>query len=220
MAARARSRPANGNAHAGRPRIWPRAKPRAGRSYGTRRRSGIWRPWRGFILASSLAFLLLQGHRGPESLLTLDLPPAFSSSEASFSSLAGRADVIDGDTLEIDGRRIRLLGVDAPESGQSCQDESGARYSCGRRAANALAEKIAFKTVSCEQRDLDSYGRIVAVCTVAGEDLNAWLVRQGWAVAYQRYSWAYVGEEVVARWNGRGIWAGDFTNPETWRHAQ
>jgi endonuclease YncB( thermonuclease family) len=97
--------------------------------------------------------------------------------------LAGRASVIDGDTIEIHGKRIRLFGVDAPESRQTCE-AAGQTYRCGQQAALALADYIGQQTVAFEPRDTDRYGRIVAVCRAAAEDLNGWMVAQGWALAY------------------------------------
>ena len=133
------------------------------------------------------------------------------------SKLAGRASVIDGDTVEIHSVRIRLFGIDAPESGQPCEDEEGHAYRCGQQAALALADHIGQRPIVCERRDTDRYGRIVAVCRMGGEDLNAWLVSQGWAIAYRRYSTDYVAEEIAARIAKRGIWSGQFVSPSIWR---
>jgi endonuclease YncB( thermonuclease family) len=89
--------------------------------------------------------------------------------------LSGQASVIDGDTIEIHGQRIRFFGIDAPESHQTCEADQQA-YRCGQQAALALADEIGQQTVSCERHDVDRYGRIVAVCHAGGEDLNAWMV--------------------------------------------
>ncbi|MEX1204759.1 MAG: thermonuclease family protein [Dongiaceae bacterium] len=133
------------------------------------------------------------------------------------SSLVGRASVIDGDTIEIHGQRIRFHGIDAPESSQTCRDGNGREYRCGQRATSALADKIGHKTVECEQRDVDHYKRIVAVCRQGGEDLNAWMVVEGWAMAYRQFSTDYIGQERYARTARRGIWAGAFAEPAEWR---
>lgn len=129
-------------------------------------------------------------------------------------AIIGRASVIDGDTIEIHGKRIRLFGIDAPESAQTCRDDKGQNYRCGQRAALMLSDKIGQQTVVCDQRDVDRYKRIIAVCRLGNDDLNAWLVREGWAVAYRQFSRDYVRTEEEAKAAKRGIWAGTFTPPE------
>ena len=135
------------------------------------------------------------------------------------AEIAGRASVIDGDSIEVAGQEIRLHGIDAPEFKQTCV-ASGKSWRCGRQAAHALARKVSGREVVCAQRDRDRYGRVVAVCRRAGEDLNAWLVAEGWALAYRRHSRAYIGEEAAARAARRGIWRGEFVPPWEWRHKQ
>ena len=135
------------------------------------------------------------------------------------ADLSGRVSVIDGDTIEIHGQRIRLYGIDAPEHDQNCE-AGGKQYPCGQQAALALADRIGQRPSTCEQRDIDRYHRIVAVCQAGGEDLNAWMVRQGWALAYRQYTTAYVPDEDAARATGAGIWRGTFTAPWDWRHGQ
>ncbi|QEX23368.1 hypothetical protein FRZ61_33060 [Hypericibacter adhaerens] len=126
--------------------------------------------------------------------------------------------MIDGDTIEIHGTRIRLFGIDAPEGRQLCKDASGKDYRCGQKAAFALADHIGAGTVSCDARDIDRYGRTVAVCHLGAEDLNAWMVAQGWAVAYRHYSKDYVQQEDTAKSAKLGVWAGSFEWPWDWRH--
>lgn len=136
-------------------------------------------------------------------------------------AVVGRASVIDGDTLEIHDRRIRLWGVDAPEGGQSCDAADGSVWRCGQAAANRLDAHLRDRTVSCFEEDTDRFGRMVARCEVDGEDIGAWLVRQGLAVRYARYAGsAYRAEEAAARQDRAGVWAGPFTNPEDWRRAR
>lgn len=139
--------------------------------------------------------------------------------EASVTALSGRPRVVDGDTIDVGGARIRLHGVDAPESGQSCVAQ-GARWPCGRRATRALAGRLGGRTVVCEERDRDRYGRIVAVCRQDGRDINAWMVAEGWALAYRRYSREYVDEESSARAARKGIWRGEFVAPWDWRRGK
>ena len=132
-------------------------------------------------------------------------------------TLAGIPSVIDGDTIEIHGTRIRLHAIDAIESQQRCLLPNGQVWNCGQDAAFALANKIGGAPVSCEIRDVDRYGRLVAVCRKRGEDLNAWLVRNGWAVAYRRYGKDYLRQEAEARSTRAGIWASNFMMPWDWR---
>lgn len=135
------------------------------------------------------------------------------------NEIVGRASVIDGDTLEIQGTRIRFHGIDAPESSQSCS-VNDQMFRCGQQAALALSDKIGNRTVACEPRDKDQYGRIVAVCRAGGEDLNKWMVAQGWALAYRKYSTAYVEQESNASAAKLGIWQGEFVDPWEWRRGK
>ncbi|MDW4548404.1 thermonuclease family protein [Defluviimonas sp. D31] len=140
-----------------------------------------------------------------------------SAPSVSADAVAGIATVIDGDTIEIHGGRIRLHAIDAIEARQSCVLPDGAEWRCGRDVAFALADRILRLPVWCEIRNTDRYGRLVGVCYQSGEDLNAWMVENGWAVAYQRYGLDYVDEEKSARFNQRGIWKSRFMMPWDWR---
>jgi endonuclease YncB( thermonuclease family) len=133
--------------------------------------------------------------------------------------IVGQASVIDGDTLEIHGIRIRLHGMDAPERGQSCFVR-GKTFRCGQRASLALSDRIGGAMVSCEPKDRDRYGRVVAVCRSGREDLNAWMVSQGWALAYRRYSKDYIRHEKKASSLKLGVWQGDFIAPWDWRRGR
>ena len=136
------------------------------------------------------------------------------------AALQGVASVIDGDTLDIHDTRIRLFGIDAPERQQTCFDEAGAVWRCGQAAALALAGRIAGMPVTCTTRDIDRYGRIVAVCYADDTDLNGWMVSQGHARAWARYSLDYVSDENAAKYLRRGLWAGAFIDPWDWRRGQ
>ena len=103
--------------------------------------------------------------------------------------IIGVASVVDGDTIEIHGQRIRLFGIDAPEASQLCIRASGEPWRCGQQVSFALADRIGRATVSCRPRDLDRYGRVVAVCFKGNEDLNRWMVANGWAVAFDDIHW-------------------------------
>ena len=134
--------------------------------------------------------------------------------------VVGRASVTDGDTVVIQTTRIRLHGIDAPESAQLCQDQAGKDYRCGQAAALALADRIGASPISCEPKDTDRYGRTVAVCRKGSEDLNEWMVRQGHAVAYRQYGTEYIPAEDAAKASQRGIWGGTFQVPSEWRKAK
>lgn len=133
-------------------------------------------------------------------------------------TIAGQASVIDGDTLEIHGIRIRLNGIDAPEASQKCE-ANGVAYRCGQKAAFALDEILADKTVVCVKLGTDRYTRTIGKCTVGQTDVSAEMVRKGWAIAYRKYSLEYVPLEDAARIDGVGIWAGSFANPAEYRRT-
>ncbi len=147
-------------------------------------------------------------------VLALTLAPAIAHAD-----ISGPARVIDGDTLEVAGERIRLYAIDAPEKDQTCSIDAHA-WACGIAAWGELVQITAGKEVVCEQRDTDRYGRTVAACTVDGTDLGDWLVRHGWAVAYYLYSYEYTRAENHAKSERLGIWAGEFVYPWDWRRGE
>jgi endonuclease YncB( thermonuclease family) len=134
------------------------------------------------------------------------------------ADMVGEARIIDGDTVEIAGERIRLHGIDAPESRQTCS-VVGEEWRCGESATLALVDETTGQPLTCKGNKRDRYGRLIAVCYAGSEDLNAWMVREGWAVAYRRYSKDYVDEEAEARDAGNGVWRGEFMLPWKWRQT-
>lgn len=131
---------------------------------------------------------------------------AAAASAAGQEPIAGVARVVDGDTIEIAGIKIRLEGIDAPESGQTCTRRWFGRWSCGTAAADALTTLVQRQTVSCDATGRDKYGRTLAICYADGKDLNALMVRRGLAWAFIKYSRRYQREEAAARAEGVGIW--------------
>lgn len=127
--------------------------------------------------------------------------------------LAGIASVIDGDTIEIRGTRIRLFGIDAPERGQTCKTAAGESYFCGQTAALALADLIRNQIVTCDPKGVGASGATFAACTVGGKDIGGWMVGEGLAFAARRDSSDYVPAEEAARRNAAGLWAGTFELP-------
>jgi endonuclease YncB( thermonuclease family) len=158
----------------------------------------------GIILVACLLSFYVYKHWNTE-------PPA---------AIVGKAWVIDGDTIIISDTHIRLEGIDAPESDQTCTDSKGKTWPCGREATNELRAHIRGQELTCQRRALDKYKRVLAVCTLPdGSDINAWLVQQGWAVAYG-FARTYEFEEGEAKAAKRGIWAGNFVSPSQWRQDQ
>ncbi len=134
-------------------------------------------------------------------------------------TFSGRVRVIDGDSLAVGGRPVRLHGIDAPEAGQSCIGADGRDWPCGAWATRQLGALADGRQAVCEELDTDRYGRSVARCRVGGQDLGRALVRAGAATAYRRYSDAYVWDETEARRAARGVWQGTMLPPEAHRAA-
>jgi endonuclease YncB( thermonuclease family) len=138
--------------------------------------------------------------------------------------VAGAARVVDGDTLVINGEtRVRLYGVDAPETKQLCTRPDGSAWTCGVSAGDALRDKVARAggNVHCVVLNQDRYGRDVALCDAGGDDLATFLVERGWALAYRAYGGsAFAKPEAAARDAKAGVWASAFTPPWEWRAQQ
>lgn len=163
-------------------------------------------------LGKAVALILVLG-------LVLLLQRYCSLEQESFGPGA-KLNAIDGDTLRAStGEEYRVFGIDAPELHQTCKNEKGKEWACGRAAKTALAKLIKGGEVSCIEQDTDRYGRIVAQCS-AGKvpDISETMVREGYAVDLGRKTnYAYASAEKEARAARRGIWAGTFQRPSAWR---
>jgi len=153
-------------------------------------------------------------------LFFLLFTPVFSK------EIKGIATVIDGDTIKINKKKIRLFGIDAPEKEQICKKvylsffifNFQKDYKCGEKSTLALLKKIKDKKVKCVfEKNKDRYKRNIGTCYIKNQDINKWLVKNGYALAYKRYSKKYVLEEQYAKENKLGIWKGTFIEPEKWR---
>jgi len=142
--------------------------------------------------------------------------------------ISGIPKVVDGDTIHIDNYKFRLEGIDAPEMRQQCKKESFKisffigftfykDYSCGRVSKEKLITKIDTTEIKCISSSKDRYKRYIATCYKGKTNLNQWMVRNGFAIAYRRYSKIYVPDEEFAKENKLGLWKGKFMEPEKWR---
>ena len=132
-------------------------------------------------------------------------------------TFSGKARAVDGDSLELGDRRVRLISIDAPERRQTCE-KAGETTQCGQRAHAELKFLVSGKHVECESFGFDRYDRTLARCRAGEADLGSAMVRAGWAIAYGDYR----DEERQARRARAGIWAGEFIEPADWRvlHGQ
>ena len=139
--------------------------------------------------------------------------------------ISGIAKVIDGDTIKINKKKIRLFGIDAPEKKQQCRRSSlsisfltfGKDYPCGQISADRLRKKINDKLVICKYSSKDRYKRFIAECFLNKTNINAWMVQTGHAVAYKKYSKKFVAQEIFAKKEKLGLWSGTFEMPWNWR---
>jgi endonuclease YncB( thermonuclease family) len=135
-------------------------------------------------------------------------------------NIFGRATVIDGDTIEIRGERIKIFGIDAFERRQRCRRADGKRYRCGRTASRTLADKIDNRRISCRKKTVAKSRRIYATCWIGAEDIGASMVLAGWAIADTRRTSDYTIHEARAQRRRTGAWQGDFLKPREWRQRQ
>jgi len=142
--------------------------------------------------------------------------------------ISGIPKVVDGDTVHINNYKFRLEGIDAPELKQQCKKESlkiasligftfYKNYSCGKVSKEKLITKINNSEIKCVFKSKDRYKRYIANCFKGKTNLNQWMVRNGFAIAYRRYSKKYVSDEEFAKENKLGLWQGKFMEPEKWR---
>ena len=148
-----------------------------------------------------------------------------STKASSIEKIEGVPSVTDGDTIKINGNKIRLFGIDAPEVKQSCKKPYISfsfyslykKYNCGVISTEKLRDKISNKKISCLISNKDRYGRFIGECFYKKLNLNSWMVKNGYAVAYLKYSKKFVAQENQAKKNKLGIWQGPFINPWEWR---
>jgi endonuclease YncB( thermonuclease family) len=143
---------------------------------------------------------------------------ALIHSPACGTEISGPPRIVDGDTVEIGQTKIRLLGIDAPETDQICLDAEGQRWACGIAARDQLIRYSNGRLWECTMTGTDRYGRSLATCFIEGEDVSKWMIRSGWALSFIRYSHSYDADEVAAREARAGLWAGSFIAPWDWRH--
>ena len=142
--------------------------------------------------------------------------------------VSGIPKIVDGDTIHIKNYKFRLEGIDAPEIKQKCKKESlkissiigftfFKEYSCGKVSREKLTTKINRSEIKCIYTSKDRFKRYIATCFKGKTNLNKWMVRNGFAIAYRRYSKKYVSDEEFAKENKLGLWQGKFMDPEKWR---
>ena len=141
------------------------------------------------------------------------------------NKISGFAKVVDGDTIKINSKKIRLYGIDAPEKKQKCKKtyltisfmSFTKDYMCGELSTQKLIKKINKQKLNCNILDVDRYKRLIGECFKRNINLNSWMVSNGYAVAYRKYSKKYVSDEINAKNNKLGIWQGKFEMPWDYR---
>ena len=175
------------------------------------------------------------------SLILFSLILFLKSFASAGEFIHGKLRIVDGDSIVINNQKIRLWGIDAPEMKQICKNEFKKNYNCGIESKKSLERAILEKLpkpknlnvkyepnneVWCITKGKDRYKRILGICAVEHNDLlmpindftlNAWMVRNGYAVAYNRYSKLFIEFEEEAKTNKNGVWRGEFERPEQWR---
>ena len=192
-----------------------RRYPRPVRGPWKRPRSRVGVLTEGLVLALMVLAVTVILRPGPDAAhAEVEAEPIRAGTRA--ERLEGVARVIDGDTLDVGGVRVRLHGVDAFERSQTCDRPQGP-WACGAAAVAAMENQAEGRRLVCEVLDTDRYGRKVSRCERDGIDVAEALVKGGLALAYRRYSRDYVDEERAAEARGAGAWNGSFDRPEQWR---
>jgi endonuclease YncB( thermonuclease family) len=142
----------------------------------------------------------------------------FAAQSAAARDMVAVPEIVDADTIYAGAVKIRLAGLDAPETDQVCIDSQGRSWPCGLEARKRLQSFSGGRTWLCRLTGEVTYDRQVGSCTIDGEDVGRWLVREGWALAFKRYSQMYVRDEIFARKRQKGLWSGAFVAPWDWRH--
>lgn len=170
--------------------------------------TSLLRRWRYVALAAGLGAVVLA------------LSSGGTRANLSAFDISGPIRVIDGDTFEVAGTKIRLHAIDAPESDQMCQTEQGADWACGGWITRAVSDRYSGEMANCTTIELDRYGRTVARCMALGEDVGAWLVREGMAFAYVKYGKDYAQIEREAAAVDRGLHAVRLQTPSQHRKTR
>jgi endonuclease YncB( thermonuclease family) len=148
----------------------------------------------------------------------IPLISALSADENEIKAPSYQIKVVDGDSLEINSKRIRLTGIDAPEYMQSCKTDKNKKYNCGNKSKEFLKELIKDKTITCISHSKDQYDRDLCTCYANNIDINKELVRTGHAIAYLESN--YYKDQEYAKQNKLGIWQGDFIHPRLFRRLK
>jgi endonuclease YncB( thermonuclease family) len=133
------------------------------------------------------------------------------------ADVSGIPKIREGDQVQIGNARIRLAGIDAPSVDQLCLNTKGERWTCGIAARDELIRHADNKSWTCHVGQTERHGRQVAHCEVDGEDIQKWMVKNGWALAHTRVSHDYEADEKAAREAKAGMWQGAFIAPWEWR---
>lgn len=136
------------------------------------------------------------------------------------ADVEGAVHVIDGDTFDVGGVRVRLHGIDAPEVDQTCAHPQRGEWNCGAFVRDEIRDRYEGRTANCQQIDMDRYGRVVGKCFIDGRDINQIIVEDGLAEAYRAYSMEYDLAEKAAQVRGAGLWSSDMQTPAEFRAQQ